>query len=710
MAMESSRETRPVTEEYCLTAGCVKAAAVVINMYDNSVDPCQDFYKFSCGTFLKETVIPDHKTNVGAFSVVRDVLNQRLRNLFEGEAVPGEPRIFADVRNYYKSCMNEDLIAESSKGDLLKLVTQLGGWPVLEGDKWEGDKFVWQKTEEEANRLGLDTGKLLNVGIGTNNANSSQRIMSIDHASLGLSREYLIKGLEDKAVAAYAKYMIDIAVYLGADPDKAKEELTKSFEFELQLAQINMPKELRRNKTALNNPMTVKEMSKLYEGYDWVDHINQALNNQDVTVDENEIVNVKTPAFLKKLKALLEETDKRVVANYLVWRYVKSMVNYMGKDALAIRQDYNKVLSGQDKESPRWETCVKTVAGIGSSYLYFYEGSLTNAVGSMYAQTYFPADKKDLADEMVVNIREEFRLMLEELDWMDEATKAAALAKAASMRPHIAYAKEILDTELMNEFYTGLAMNSDSFLSNNLRLKKFILDYYSQEFRRPIDKHSWKTHGGAGIVNAFYSPNENSIQFPAGILDGLFFQADRPAYMNYGAIGMVVGHEITHGFDDQGAQRDGEGNLVNWWAKQTKQNYLNKAQCIIDQYGNFTVDVGEEEELNLNGINTQGENIADNGGYKEAFRAYNRLVSQHGPEPRLPGLPYTQRQMFWLAGAQIWCNTMRPETLKRRVLTDGHSPGEFRVNGPYSNLPEFAADWNCPAGSPMNPAKRCSVW
>jgi len=172
---------------------------------------------------------------------------------------------------------------------------------------------------------------------------------------------------------------------------------------------------------------------------------------------------------------------------------------------------------------------------------------------------------------------------------------------------------------------------------------------------------------------------------------------------------MVIGHEITHGFDDQGAQWDGDGNLFNWWAKETKKNYLEKAQCIIGQYGNYSVQVNDES-INLNGIHTQGENIADNGGYKAAFRAYKRLVAKHGPEPRLPGLPYTQRQMFWLAGAQINCGTMRPEYKKYIVLTDPHSPAQYRVNGPFSNLPEFAADWNCPVGSPMNPAKKCTVW
>ena len=225
------------------------------------------------------------------------------------------------------------------------------------------------------------------------------------------------------------------------------------------------------------------------------------------------------------------------------------------------------------------------------------------------------------------NIRKEFRLILEELDWMDEKTRARALKKADLITPHIAYSKEILDDDLIKEYYNGLTLGNTSYLKNILQLKLWIFAYYKKEFRKPIDKQSWKTHGGAAIANAYYSAEENSMVFPAGILDGVFFDKDRPLYMNYGGIGVVVGHEITHGFDDQGSQKDADGSLVDWWEPETKQQYLEKTQCVIDQYSNYTVKVGEET-LNVNGINTQGENVADIGGVKEALRSYMRIVKR----------------------------------------------------------------------------------
>jgi len=580
------------------------------------------------------------------------------------------------------------------------------------GSKFNEEKFVWQNLIVKAELLGFGSGSVMDATIGTNNLNVSKRIIEFDQPSLGLSREYLIKGPEEKEVKAYYRYMVDCAVYLGALRETAEKELKDSLEFELKLAEMSIPREERRNKTALTNQMTMQKVRELYD-YDWVNHFNVMFNNKDVVITPDEIVNVKVPIFMTKLQAYIGTVPKRVIANYMMWRYIKSSMPFLDKQALGIVHDYNKVITGKETIPPRWESCAKIVSGThrsdDRSMLYHFEGSLTNAVGSMYARKYFPESKKVIVDEMVNNIRSEFKLMLDELDWMDVATKSRAHDKIDKMTSHMAYSKEILNDQLINEFYEGLMLNSSSYLENKLTLRKFINEYYVKELRKPIDKQSWKTHGGAAIVNAFYSGEENSMVFPAGFLEGLFFQSDRPAYMNYGAIGMVIGHEITHGFDDQGSQRDAEGNLVNWWEKATKERYSANAKCIIDQYSKFSVNI-EGEDFLVNGINTQGENIADNGGFKEAYRAYQRMVSQNGEEPQLPGLPYTPSQMFWLSGGAVNCAKIRPATEKRVVLTDPHSPPRFRLIGSLRNQPEFARDWNCPPDTLMNPQEKCSVW
>ena len=595
---------------------------------DETVDPCSDFYTFACGNFIKETVIPDHQTSYGSFSMVRDKLNMRLKRIFEAKPIENEPQAYQNVKNFYQACMNNENIEKKSVSHFKDILEKVGGWPVLMGEDWKDDDFKWHHLSISSSDHGFSSDRLMSISIGTDSKDSTKRIIEFDQPSLGLKRPYLIKGAEDKDVKAYLDYMVNSAVFLGANKESARMEMKEALDLELKIAARNLPEEERRNSTALYNTMTVREVAALYPDMDWVEYINAILSpDRSVTIDENEIVNVAVPKYIKEFKEMISGVPARTIANLIMWRNVKSMMSFLTEEAIQIQLVYSKAITGQSSKSPRWEKCVKATAGLDDNDLYWSEGSLTNAVGAMYAKAYFKEAAKDITENMIVKIREEFKDMLNDLDWMDAETKQRAHKKVDLMTPNIAYPKEILDDKLMAQFYDGLVLPKVSYLKNFLRLKTWINKYYANEFRMPIDKKSWKTHGGAAIVNAFYSSEENSITFPAGILDGVFFQEDRPLYMNYGAIGFVVGHEITHGFDDQGSQKDGEGNLVDWWKPETKQRYLEKAQCIIDQYSNYTVEV-EGETLNINGINTQGENIADNGGVKEALLAYNRLTKR----------------------------------------------------------------------------------
>ena len=491
--------------------------------------------------------------------------------------------------------------------------------------------------------------------------------MEVDQFTPGLEREYLIKGFDDKDVQAYYKLMVNMAVMLGAEEELAKKEMEDALKLELKLAEFALSREDRRNETALYHPMPLSDIQSLYPEIPLLDYINGINIYEEGFVTEDEVINVPVPDYVTKVREHLAKVPDRVLANYIIWRNVKEVISLLNAEALQHDLEYDKVLTGKSQDLPRWEKCTKSVSGLGDPKdLYFLEGSLSNAVGSLYARNYFKLEAKNKVDEMVELIRAEFSKMLDELDWMDSETKEKAHTKLEKMASYMAYPKELLDNDLLNEYYAGLDLKADSYLKNYLRLKLFIGQYYAKEFKNKVDKKDWRTHGGAAIVNAFYSAEDNSISFPAGILGGVFFDPDRPAYMNYGAIGLVIGHEITHGFDDQGSQRDGDGTLVDWWQPETKEKYLEKAQCIIDQYGNYTIDI-DGETYNVNGINSQGENIADNGGLKESLRAYDHHVATHGPEPVLPGLGYTHRQLFWLSGASIWCSVIRPSKLKQQV-------------------------------------------
>ncbi|XP_014207883.1 neprilysin-2 [Copidosoma floridanum] len=683
------------TPEICDSPGCVHTASSILENMDPTVEPCDDFYRFACGGFLKNTIIPDDKTSVNTFSIISDKLQKQLRASIEEESKPDDPRPFKLLKTYYQNCMNKTQIEEQGLDPLHRNLKELGGWPVLMKESWVDADWNWKESVYKLRKMGYSIDYFIDFSISSDLKNSTKRTIDLDQAALGISREYLSRGMSDRIVKAYYDYMVDIAQILGADGDYAAEQLKESLEFEIKLANISLPSEKRRNATALYNAMTIAELSKRFPSIPWIEYFNTILA-PTTSVTEDEVVVVDVPSFITELEKLLVQTPKRVLANYVMWRVAGSSVSYLNDEIRKRQLAYSTIVSGKTEREPRWKECVNSVTS-----------GFSISVGALYVRKYFNEDAKKTAIEMVSDIRNEFIKILHTIDWMDNKTKEAALDKAKSMTTHIAYPDELLDDKKLEKFYEKLEISPGSYLKNALNLTLFGTEYAFEILRKPVNKSEWISHGRPAIVNAFYSSIENSIQFPAGILQGAFFSNDRPKYMNYGAIGFVMGHEITHGFDDQGRQFDKEGNLVEWWEEETKNKYLKKAECIIHQYGNYTA---SEVELSLNGITTQGENIADNGGIKEAYLAYNEWVRRNGPEKQLPGLKYNGQQMFWLSAANTWCSKYRPETLKLRITTGVHSPGEFRVLGPMSNMPEFAKDFNCPLSTKMNPKDKCAVW
>jgi len=684
--------------DYCFTKGCIQTAADLLDKLDETADPCDDFYQFACGSFIEETVIPDDRTRTSMFSILGDKLDVQVRGLLEGEIKASDPKPFQMAKSVFQSCMDKETIEAAGLDPLKLILKKMGGWPLLE-PVWNEDGYKWYEMTYKFRENGYSVDYLVDFSVTTDLKNSSWRILDLDQPGLGMAREYLMKGLEDPDVQAYQEYMQDVALLLGADKDTVINDIKETIKFEIELAKISLPREERRDASKLYNPMKVSELTSLDPTTPWLEYINTILTTNIVQVSGDEIIIVDVPNYITNFSQLIQKTPKRVQANYLMWRAAAASMAYMNEAADKISLKFSKKLTGKSEEPPRWRKCVGAASG-----------SLANAVGSLYVTKYFNEDSKTEALMMVSEIRRQFERLLDEVDWMDEDTKRQARVKAQGMVEHIGYPSELLEMSKLEDLYAGLELSPNAYLGNALNMTVFGTNYAFSKLREKVNKTDWVRHGRPAVVNAFYSPLENSIQFPAGILQGIFFSSDRPKYMNYGAIGWVIGHEITHGFDDQGRQFDEEGNLVDWWHPETKKRYLKKAQCIISQYGNYTIKA--LDNMQLNGINTQGENIADNGGIKEAYRAYNSWVSRHGAEPRLPGVNYTPRQLFWVSAANVWCAKYRPKALKLRVLTGVHSPDQFRVQGPFSNMDDFSRDFNCPVGSNMNPPKenKCQVW
>merc|ERR1711953_226386 len=547
---------------------------------------------------------------------------------------------------------------------LVDMLKKLGGWPVLEGDAWDESKFSWEELNYIFREQGYSVDTLFDFAIGSDLKDSEWRTMYFDQPSLGMSREYLIKGLEEPNIRHYYTFMQKVAVLLGADPVQAQDQLLDSLNFEIKLANASLPRELRRNITALYHPMALSEISQLMPDLDWTYYVNRLLTKDLLQVDSSERIVVNTPGYFVNLTQILASEPKRNVANYMIWRAVSSSIGLLNKASRELAQELSRNITGKTDDPPRWKACISSASG-----------SFSAAVGKLYLLKHFQHEAKEDMLEMVSDIKQEFKRILDEVSWMDANTKARAHAKLESIKEYIGYPAEIMNNANLEDLYKGLEINNETYFLNGVSMSIWSTNYHWSKLRERVDKTDWKRHANPAVVNAFYNALENSIEFPAGILQGHFFDKDRPRYMNYGAIGSVIGHEITHGFDDTGRQFDSDGNLNNWWEMETFKEYLNKTQCIIKQYGNYKE---EDLNINLNGILTQGENIADNGGIKESYRAYERWTRRNGQEKTLPGLDLNPKQLFWLTSASNWCSKYRPKALEIQIRTGSHPPGKFR--------------------------------
>nr|KAI8736327.1 neprilysin-like [Biomphalaria glabrata] len=415
---------------------------------------------------------------------------------------------------------------------------------------------------------------------------------------------------------------------------------------------------------------------------------------QDFT--SQEIMINQSPLYFERLTTVLTNTPKRTVANYLIWRFIIFVLktSALGEKYMNLLTNYNKVLFGTSSERARFRICGSYTTNV-----------LRLAVGRMFIENNFDPDSKIIGLDMIKELQVAFDELLEDLDWMDDPTKVVAKEKNSYIAPKIGYPEEIKNDTYIEELYSKLEFD-ENFFENILIVERESYYENLRELRKPIDKEKWSI--APSTVNAFYNPLNNQILFPAGILQPPFFSKTYPKSLNFGGIGVVIGHEITHGFDDRGRLYDKYGNLAKWWSPDAENKFKAKAQCIIDQYSNFTV---TDIHMKINGVNTQGENIADNGGLKQAYRAYRNWVKTQGKEEQnLPGLHFSNNQLFFINFAQLWCTLMTEGDALNRVRIGSHSPGEFRVVGSVQNSHDFATAFQCPVGSSMNPIHKCHVW
>lgn len=700
IAATTATTKKPEQKSYglCLTPTCVTVASELINSMDPSVDPCEDFYTFACGGWINKHVIPSGHARWSTFGELWKSNQEVMKRVIEKPLNASESDAEIKAKLYYQSCMDKNkTIDKLGSKPLEGLIRTFGGWPISNRTGvWDKNKWTFQDALEKMKVFGV----FFSYYIGEDDKNSTINIIQIDQGGLGLpEREYYLNKSvsEDKVLGAYLDYMTKVGVLLGGEENKTREQMLDVIDFETRLANITVPSEERRDEEELYHKMSISDVQKLAPFIDWLKLFNSLLSVANITILPSEQVVVYMPGYLQNLtdlvqQTLQEENGKRTLQNYMMWHVVKAMTPYLTNEFTDARNILTEALSGTTGGEELWRHCITDTDQV-----------LGFALGSLFVREVFKGDSKQRAEDMIEEVKTAFKNNLPSLSWMDDETRAAAIDKANSVIDMIGFPEYILNKTRLNNEYKTLKINESEYFQNNIRNLYFELQKNAALLRKSPEPYVWDMT--PPTVNAYYTPTKNEIVFPAGILQAPFYNQDWPKSLNFGAMGVVMGHELTHGFDDQGREYDKFGNLRPWWNNASVERFEERTQCMADQYSSYKLN-GE----NIRGKQTLGENIADNGGLKAAYHAYEDWLAKHQEELPLPGLNLTHRQLFFLNFAHVWCSKSTKEADHLQILSDPHSPGQFRVIGTLSNSVDFSREFNCPKNSPMNPEKKCIVW
>jgi len=708
-------------DDVCMTPECAAISSIILDKLDTEVDPCDDFYQFTCGNFIKKSVIPDDDVEISSFSTNMNKNKNTLRSILEGdykgtnnltlEQQNSDKKIFLQLKNYYNSCMDEKTINSKGKKPLNDLLKQLE---------------IYKNRDSYKNADGLATlnAKLLSHGVSllfyavvSSNINDpDHKVIGITSPDVGLpAKEYYEN---EEIVSKYKGTIKEILSSILSDEEDGGNFFTRLFgfgkkrdfdklsnsivEFEKKLANLFVPPE-RKNDLSLFQDTTIKMLNEKYPYMNWLlffETFFGAFNLKDI-INENTKVVEFGPAYFEGLSNILKETDAEILSTYAEWKVISGYLSSISVEFRKPLNDFNTLLYGITTRPPRSDTCIEIV----QSYMGM-------ALSRYYVNEVFSEENRKSALETVGNIKETMKKRISEIKWLDESTRKSASEKLNTIIDRVGYPDLIMKPEILEQEYSELEIVSDDYFTNMVQINKNIFRNNLKEANKPTDKTKWNIP--PITVDAFYNPSENSITFPAGILESPFFNSTNPSYLNYGGIGTIIGHELTHAFDNTGKKFDSNGKYSNWWTNSTEAEFDKLSQCFIDQYGNYTVEDNKGNKININGKLTLGENLADNGGLDRAYEAYQTYLNKNKDKVKnqsLPGLTkYNNEQLFFISFGQVWCNKRRPEVAASLALTNEHSPSNHRVNGSIRNNKYFAKVFKCKTNSPMNPEKKCSVW
>ena len=646
-----------------------------IDNIDKTIDPCADFYQYSCGNWMKKAVIPADQPQWVSFLEVYERNQAVMRNILDKASVndPHRDAIDQKIGDFYGSCV--DTKAADTKG-LDPLKPELDRIAAVKGK----DELI----DEIARTQLLGARPLFNFYSAPDLHNADQVIAYIDQGGLTLpDRNYYIK--DDPKMVEMRQHFVDYATQVftlaGQSQKQAAESAQTVLRIETALAKASMDRTLRRDPKNRDHKMSRDAAVALAPNFE----LNRYFT--DVGAPTFPDLNVGNPEFFKQVNGVVESESLDALKTYVTWQLLDRSAAWLSKPFVDAMFKMQQNLTGQKELKAQWKRCVELT-----------DRSLGEALGQRYVEQSFPPDARQRMLNLVDALEKALEQDIRDLAWMSDDTKKQAKIKLNAIRNKIGYPEKWRD-------YSSLKIERGDLIGNFFRANEFEARREMNKIGKPLDRTEWGMT--PPTVNAYYSGSYNEIVFPAGILQPPFFDKNMDDAVNMGGIGVVIGHELTHGFDDQGRKYDPQGNLRDWWTDQDGKEFEKRVSCVADEYSSFIA----VDDLHLNGRLTLGENTADNGGARIALAALRRLIAEDKTGKlgqKIDG--YTPEQRFFLGFGRIWCQKRSPELARTLVNTDPHSPGRYRVNGVVQNMPEFQQVWSCKAGQPMVAANACRVW
>jgi putative endopeptidase len=646
-----------------------------IDNIDKTLDPCVDFYQYACGNWLKKAEIPGDQSAWVSFIELDERNLVTLQEILETASAnnPSRSPIDQKIGDFYSSCMDKKTVDAKGLGSLK-----------LELDRIStvNDKATLIDAVARVHLMG--PSPLFNFYSSSDLHNADQVIAYIDQGGLSLpDRDYYIK--DDARMTEMRKHLVEYVtqmfVLAGQTSTQAAESAKTVLRIETALAKASMDRTLRRDPKTRDHKMTKDAAAALAPNF-YLDRYFAATGTPSFSE-----LNVSNPEFFKQVNGVLESESLDNLKIYVSWHLLRGAAPWLSQPFVDANFKMRQALTGQKEIQARWKRCVELT-----------DNSLGEALGQKYVDLTFGADGKQRMLKMVAALEQSLDEDIQGLPWMTDETKKQAKVKLQAIRNKIGYPDAWRD-------YSSLTVERGDLLGNYLRANEFESKREIAKIGKPLDRKEWGMT--PPTVNAYYSGSYNEIVFPAGILQPPFFDKKMDDAVNFGGIGLVIGHELTHGFDDQGRKFDPQGNLRDWWTPEDGKEFEKRVSCVADEYSSFVA----VDDLKINGRLTLGENTADNGGARIALMALEHMIANDktGKESqKIDG--YTPEQRFFLGFARVWCEKRRPESARLQVTTNPHSPGKWRVNGVVQNMPEFQQAWGCKAGQPMVSANACHVW